>query len=376
MSVYNKREVVAALSKLPTDVLIRLVHMYQESNKAALKLSDVSSTFQICNIPNDILEEIKEYESIEDSSLGQHTQKWVTTVKRLPKNTSALPVLDNNFLKHVDSVWNEKISGLEVIKEKLLPHFVQYLQTGVSRPIIFTGVPGCGKTRVMKTAGEILSLPVHIANAVQIATGNGLTGHSKTYTAAMPGEVVEGMVRLRSGNFVFGIDEVDKAHLIADRSGNFQNELLTLTSDETAQEFKDNFLGFSIDASHLFIIMTANEIDDISAPLQSRCDIIEFPEPDRQTIVSVLSDHTIPSLTKKLRCADKVLVDDRSVTYLVDRLYPSCKDMRKYQGIIESAINQAFLQSLRAGRQIVVDADAIRSFLNGTSIKQTTRIGF
>lgn len=376
MSIFNKEEAIAALSKLPTNVLIQLVRMYQESNRSVPKHSDNTSTFRICNISDDIMEEVRMYESIEDSSLGQHNKQWVTTVKRLPKNTSALPILDDNFLKHVDEVWNEKISGLDTIKEKLLPHFVQYLQTGVSRPIIFTGIPGCGKTRVMKTAGDILSVPVHIANAVQIATGNGLTGHPKAYIAAMPGEVVEGMVRLRSGNFVFGIDEVDKAHLIADRSGNFQNELLTLTSDETAQDFKDNFLGFSIDASHLFIIMTANEIDDISAPLQSRCDIIEFPEPDRQTIVSVLSDHTIPALTKKLRCADKVLVDDRSVTYLVDRLYPSCKDMRKYQGIIESAINQAFLQALRAGRQIVVDADAIRPFFIGVNNKQTNRIGF
>lgn len=97
MSVYNKEEAVAALSKLPTNVLIQLVRMYRESNRTSLKYSDSTSTFRICNISDDIMEEVRMYESIEDSSLGQHNKQWVTTVKRLPKNTSACRFLMITF---------------------------------------------------------------------------------------------------------------------------------------------------------------------------------------------------------------------------------------------------------------------------------------
>ena len=242
--------------------------------------------------------------------------------------------------------------------------------------IAIIGMPGCGKTRVMNTVGEILNLPVHISNAVQMATGNGLTGHSNAYLAALPGEVVEGMTTLHCGNFVFGIDEIDKAHMIADRSGNFQNELLSLTSDETSHNFKDNFLGFPIDASHLFIIMTANELDNLSEPLKSRCDIIEFPEPDANTIAAILAEHTVPSFLDKLRCNGKVIVDNNSVSYLVDTLYPKCKDIRKYQGIIESAISQSFLLAMRSDKQATVDANTIKPLVDSVFAKQSIRIGF
>ena len=376
MNNHSKQDVVTALSKLPTDVLVQLMHLYQESNREKLKKSDAESVFIISNIPEKVQEEVKEYEMMGDTQLGQHNKKWVSTIKNLPHCTTALPILDMNFLSHVDNVWEKKISGLETIKDKLIPHFTQYLQSGVSRPIILSGIPGCGKTRVMNTVGEILNLPVHISNAVQMATGNGLTGHSNAYLAALPGEVVEGMTTLHCGNFVFGIDEIDKAHMIADRSGNFQSELLSLTSDETSHNFKDNFLGFPIDASHLFIIMTANELDNLSEPLKSRCDIIEFPEPDANTIAAILAEHTVPSFLDKLRCNGKVIVDNNSVSYLVDTLYPKCKDIRKYQGIIESAISQSFLLAMRSDKQATVDANTIKPLVDSVFAKQSIRIGF
>lgn len=164
--------------------------------------------------------------------------------------------------------------------------------------------------------------------------------------------------------------------MIADRSGNFQNELLALTSDETAMLFKDTFIGFPIDASHLFIIMTANELDDLSAPLKSRCDIIEFPEPDRQTIEAILLDHTIPTLFEKLRCKDMITVDNSAVSHLADILFPKCKDVRKYQSIVEATVNHAFLRSFTQGRMIVIDSEMITPFANSLSFKQEVRIGF
>lgn len=376
MENISKQDIVIALSKLSEDTLLRLMRLYHESNKPESKITVPQSVFTVCHIPESIQKEIKEYEMLDDSQLAQHNKKWVTTIKSLPQYTSPLSEFDISFLNRLDNLWNKKISGLEVVKERLTPHFMQFLQSGTSRPIILSGIPGCGKTRVMNTIGEILGLPVHIANALQMATGNGLSGHSNAYLAALPGEVVEGMTTLKCGNFVFGIDEIDKAQMTADRSGNFQNELLSLTSDETSHNFKDNFLGFPIDASHLFIIMTANELGSLSEPLKSRCDIIEFPEPDRKTIAAILSEHTIPNCLKTLGYKGRVMVDNNAVPFIVDTLYPKCKDVRKYQGIIESAIFQALLITIKDGTQAVINAKMLKPLVDSAFTKQNSKIGF
>lgn len=59
MNNHSKQDVVTALSKLPTDVLVQLMHLYQESNREKLKKSDAESVFIISNIPEKVQEEVK-----------------------------------------------------------------------------------------------------------------------------------------------------------------------------------------------------------------------------------------------------------------------------------------------------------------------------
>ena len=375
----SKADIIERLSSLPQDKLVELLRIY-EAEQSKLKLAEANKdglVFDICSIPPEVQNEVSLYEKCKDSQLASHNKKWVETIKALPTRTTALPKLDKDYLEYACEVWKEQISGLNDIYDKLLLHIVQYLRTGKTRPIIMSGAPGCGKTKVMLTLGEILDMPVHFANAVQMAKGNGLSGSSKTYVSASPGEPVEAMVRYKRGNLIFAVDEIDKTMHYAGHGGDFQDELLNLTSDETSKYHKDNFLGFPIDTSHLFIIMTANDLDSISEPLKSRCDIIKFPEPTKEMIADIMIKHTVPKLLDTLKCSECVSVNSAALSEMVSELFKvGIRDVRKYQNIAEGVINAAFLKSLSTSTCIEVTNDAFLSAINEKSHKEPRRIGF
>ena len=375
----SKADIIKCLSNLPQDKLLDLLKIY-EAEQSKLRLSEPQKdglVFDICTIPPEVQSELDLYDKCKDSQLGSHNKKWVETIKNLPTKTTPLPTLDKDYLEYAFEVWKDQISGLEDIYEKLLLHIVQYLRSGKTRPIIMAGSPGCGKTKVMLTLGEILDMPVHFANAVQMAKGDGLSGLSKSCVSAAPGEPIEAMVRHKRGNLIFAIDEIDKSMHYAGHGGDFQDELLNLTSDETSKYHKDNFLGFAVDASHLFVIMTANNLDEISEPLKSRCDIITFPEPTEKMIADIMEKHTIPKLLATLDCRQNVIVNDNALFDMVAALFASgTRDIRKYQSITEGVINAAFLKSLSTTSNVEVTSDAFLSAIDDRSPKERRRIGF
>ena len=370
----SKAEIIECLSNLPQDRLFALFKLY-EAEQAKHRLTESKKDgliFDICTIPPEIQKEVSLYER-ED---GNYNRKWVEAVKMMPTQTTALPKLDKSYVEYVSEVWSERISGLKEIYDKLLLHIVQYLRTGKTRPIILSGAPGCGKTRVMLTLGEMLDMPVHFANAIQMARGNGLSGSLKQYVGSGPGEPVEAMIRHKRGNLILAIDEIDKVGRdIGHRS--FEDELLNMTSDESAIHHKDNFLGFTIDASHLFIIMTANDLNYISEPLKSRCDIIKVPEPTVDVIVDVMSKHTVPKLLDSLKCRENVSVDNTALSEMVTVLFHSgIRDVRKFQNIVEEIINSAYLKSLRTATCVEVSNEVFQSAIATHSYNTKKYMGF
>lgn len=374
----HKNDILEALKQFDTEELLEMLTLYR--NKQQLQSPPVAlgkdRRFKVCKIPPDIKAQLKRYEDCpQDSQVGIHMSKWVSTIKHLPRYTTPLPLPDKAFLERAYSTWSSEISGLQVIYNEILKHLVRYLRSGYSRPLLLVGSPGCGKSRVAKTAGNILGLPTYFAAALQMAKGQGLSGERNAIIGASPGEVVNSMVTAQSGNCVFVIDEIDKATRFTGYGGDFQDELLQLTSDETASHFKDNFIEFEVDASHLFIVMTANSVEPLSEPLLSRCDILHFPEPSKDTISSILREHTYPDLIRTLNCESEVSMSDAALARLVDLLYESGeKDVRKFQSALERLVNDGLIEHLSTEKSIVIDETHFAPLLKRRTVKP--RIGF
>jgi len=162
---------------------------------------------------------------------------------------------DNFDLKHAEKVLNEDHFGLDNVKERILEHLaVLKLKGDMKSPIIcLYGPPGVGKT----------SLGRSVANAL-----------GRKYIGAMPGRIIQNLIKAGSSNPVFILDEIDKVS--KDFHGDPASALLEVLDTEQNIEFHDNYLDVDFDLSRVLFIATANTISTIHPALRDRMELIDI----------------------------------------------------------------------------------------------------
>ncbi len=93
-----------------------------------------------------------------------------------------------------------------------------------------------------------------------------LTGSSRIYANAKPGIIMDAFAMAGESNLVFIINELDKANS-GKGNGNPADVLLTLLDN---LGFTDNYIECMVPTSGVYPIATANDKEQISAPLMSR----------------------------------------------------------------------------------------------------------
>lgn len=287
---------------------------------------------------------------------------------------------EDNIQKILDdgeTIWKKSVVGLDEIYQKLLLHIINYVKTGTTRPILLVGVPGCGKSKVARVYGSIMGLQTMFIACPRMATSRGLYGDAPTYHESSCGAIIEAIIRSKTGNPVFVLDEIDKASPASFRgSCDMQGEALNLI-DESAKEFVDNYLQCPVDVSHSPVILTANSLDNIISPLVDRCEVIDFPVPTKEHIISVANNAIIPELLKKLDCQKNVRVCKDVVIQLVGELYKcGAVSIRVYQSLFENAISSAYVRSVITGKAQCVNNKDIEAALNHTITHSKKKIGF
>ena len=266
-------------------------------------------------------EEIDEYtEKVKALHLSEEIEKKllkeVNRLAKQPYGSAEASVIRNYLDVCLEMPWNKQTRdradvakakalldrehfGLDKVKERILELIAvrQINPDAKGKILCLVGPPGVGKTSIAISVAKAMNRKLSRLSLGGVRDEADIRGHRKTYIGAMPGRIIDAMIRSGSMNPLLVLDEIDK--LSGDMRGDPASALLEVLDSEQNYAFRDHFLEIPVDLSRVMFITTANTTDTIPRPLLDRMEVIELNSYTDEEKVEIAKRHLLPKQLKE-----------------------------------------------------------------------------
>ena len=229
----------------------------------------------------------------------------------------------SNYFEAIDPVearriLDEELYGMERVKQRIMETIIQINRTHTlpAYGLLLVGPAGTGKSQIAYAVARILKLPWTTLDMSSINDPEQLTGSSRIYANAKPGIIMEAFSIAGESNLVFIINELDKA-ASGKGNGNPADVLLTLLDN---LGFTDNYMECMVPTVGVYPIATANNKEQISAPLMSRFAVIDIPDYTFEEKKLIFSNFVMPKVLKRIGLQEsECIITEEGLDAVIDQ---------------------------------------------------------
>lgn len=333
-----------------------------KSDDMSKLLEGINSSDMPKEVKDKALKELKRYEYLaNNSSESSVVRTYLETLISIPWQKTTEDEKDINVA--IDKL-EQAHYGLDKVKERIIEYLSVKMLTGKNPQTILClyGPPGVGKTSLAKSIANALNRKFVKTSLGGVRDEAEIRGHRRTYVGALPGRIINGMIKATVANPVFLIDEIDK--LVVDERNDPSSALLEVLDPEQNQFFSDHYVEENYDLSKVIFIATANYLENVPEPLRDRMEIIElssyteiekFYIAKKFLIAKQVSGHGLE--------ADKVLFTDAAIRSII-KDYTREAGVRQLERLFGSIVRKVIKEILVNKLPFVtIEADSLPHYL-------------
>ena len=270
---------------------------------------------------------------------------------------------DNTNLKRAVKKLDKDHYGLDKVKERIIDALAVYRRNPDfnGQIICLSGPPGVGKTSIVKSLAESMN-----RKYVRVALGGvydeaEIRGHRKTYIGAMPGRIIDAVIKSKTMNPIILFDEIDK--LGSDYKGDPSSALLEALDPEQNNTFTDHYIDFPFDLSKVMFITTANDTTAIPAPLYDRMEVIELNSYTVEEKFNIAKNHLVKKEMDRHSLSAREFKISDSAIYSVIECYTREAGVRRLEKEIAALCRKAIIELDDGKKSFKVTDENIENYL-------------
>ncbi len=256
-------------------------------------------------------------------------------IKKMPPLSSEATVLRNYLEYMIDYPWAKGADaplplteardmladshyGLEDVKTRIVEYLAvqQRAEKPVGSILCLVGPPGVGKTSIGKSIAEAVNRQYVRMSLGGVRDEAEIRGHRRTYIGAMPGKIIQNIIKAKSHAPLFLLDEIDK--MGSDHRGDPAAAMLEVLDPEQNHAFNDHYMEVDIDLSNVMFVATANSLD-IPEPLRDRMEIVRIPGYTEGEKITIAKKYLLPrNIERNTLTSSDIKITDKALKLIVE----------------------------------------------------------